>query len=80
MNTNIELRPVIGSSMIAEDGYDDTSQVLAIKFQNGQLYEYPGVDPRTAEEYNTAASKGAYFSRVIKKNITGKLVTQVNEN
>ena len=75
MNANIELRPVIGSSMIAEDGYDEDTHVLAIKFQNGQTYEYSGVDPKTAEEYSTAPSKGAFFSRVIKKNINGKLVS-----
>lgn len=72
---HIELHAVIGSNMIAEDGYDPATETLAIKFQNNQVWNYKGVDPRTFEEYNTSESKGKYFHRVIKKNIAGELVT-----
>ena len=69
--TQVKLKHVSGSSMIARDGYDEATQALAVEFHNGQVYEYRGVDPGTFRSYDSAESKGKYLHRHIKPNISG---------
>lgn len=66
---------VPNSSLIAADNYDSATQTLTVKFANGDTWSYSGVDPRTADAYETADSKGKYFLKTIKPNVAGTKVT-----
>lgn len=56
----------VGSSSVAEIGYDSTDQVLEVLFLNGGVYQYHGVPLSTYAELIAAESVGAYFNRRIK--------------
>jgi hypothetical protein len=61
----MRLRPV-NSSSLAAVGYDAESQVLAVKFRHGGIYEYFDVPKRAYKELMTASSLGEYFARNIR--------------
>ncbi len=67
----IELHPVSGSSLIAEDGWDQGKTTLRVKYHNGQVYEFRGLSPATLDAYEIADSKGKFLKRVIEPNIKG---------
>lgn len=71
MNDTIELTPVTGSSLIAADGWDFHKTTLAIQFHGGKTYKYSGLSPDTYRGYESAESKGKYFSKHIKPNVQG---------
>ena len=59
----------VESTMIKEAGYDEATQVLTVKFVNGdEIYEYKNVPKSVYDELMAAESKGSYFA----KNIKGK--------
>jgi hypothetical protein len=67
----ITLIPV-ESSQIEAIGYDQSRQVLAIKFKNktgtGPTYEYGNVSQTLFDEFLAADSKGRFFRDRIKSN------------
>lgn len=69
MTPTITLKPVTGSSLIAEDGWSEDATTLHIKFHNGDTYAYNGLSPAVQCGYEGAPSKGQYFH----KNIKGKI-------
>lgn len=54
------------STNIARFGYDEASQVLAVEFQNGGIYNYFDVPKFIFEEMCGAGSKGQYLAQRIK--------------
>lgn len=54
------------SSNIARFKYDATSQVLAVEFKNGGVYNYFDVPEFVFEEMRNAGSKGQYLAQRIK--------------
>ena len=59
----------VESTMIKEAGYDEATQVLTVKFVNGdEVYEYKNVPKSVYDELMAAESKGSFFA----KNIKGK--------
>lgn len=60
----------VGSSMIAEVGYDEENLTLRVKFNKGGnvVYDYAGVTPEKHAELMNAKSIGRHFH----KNIKGK--------
>ena len=54
------------SSSIAEYGYEEHSQTLAVRYVNKKLYHYHGVPKRTYDFLRAADSAGSYISNHIK--------------
>jgi len=66
MHNNIEMIQV-ASSNIESIGYDETEEIIKVKFLNGNEYIYMNVsNPTVFEELVSAVSVGAYFNRNIK--------------
>ena len=63
----IELKPV-ESSQIADAGYDEATQTMALRFKHGigAIYHYPGVTKEKFEEFATSKSLGAFFGKNFK--------------
>ena len=62
---SIEMQPV-GSSNIAEIGYDAARRLLRVRFTNNALYEYQDVPEAYFHNLRTATSVGRYFGNSIK--------------
>ena len=59
-------RKQVGSSNIAEVGYDESSHTLEILFKNGRVYQYFSVPIQEFNGLLNAASHGQYLNRYIK--------------
>lgn len=57
------VRSASGNSV--EAGYDETTQTMRVKFKNGTMYDYRGVDPQIAAQAFLAPSFGLYLNQVI---------------
>jgi hypothetical protein len=65
-NYGVEMVPV-NSSNVDEVGYDENSQLLYVRFKNGNsLYVYKGVPIAEYEGMMNASSKGTYLHHNIK--------------
>lgn len=62
----IELKPVIGSSNIAAEGYDKETQELQLEFKGGGLYAYDGVPQEVYDALVGARSVGKEFHAKIR--------------
>jgi len=60
------VRTPVKSSNIAEIGYDQSNEVLEVKFTSGGLYRYFRVEPLLNEDFLAADSKGEFFAQNIK--------------
>lgn len=60
-----EMIPVI-SSNVAELGYDESNQVVYVRFINGTTYIYKGVAEYEFENLKNAPSIGSYLHRNFK--------------
>ncbi|NQU80463.1 MAG: KTSC domain-containing protein [Bacteroidetes bacterium] len=60
-----EMQPV-SSSNIDSVGYDESSEILYIRFLNGSLYIYKNVSLLVYEQLLSAPSLGSYMHRNIK--------------
>lgn len=56
----------VTSSNISEVFYDEETKVFAVKFHNGGLYSYDGIDRDIFETIQTVPSVGRYFNMMIK--------------
>ncbi len=63
MNVKMER---VSSSNIAEIGYDDSSQLLYVRFLNSTLYVYKNVPDVEFQSFKNAPSLGSYLNRSIK--------------
>lgn len=54
------------SSCLASFEYNAATEVLVIRFTNGSVYEYVGVDATTAMGLGSATSPGMYYNYRIK--------------
>lgn len=61
------IRQPVSSSNLASVGYDDQSNTLEIKFNNGGIYQYFNVPSSVHLGLMNASSHGQYFDRNIKK-------------
>jgi hypothetical protein len=66
--------PAIQSSTIAWAEYNDATEEMEIKFHNGGVYIYSGVEKKTYQDFLDADSKGKFFSRFIKDKYPTKRV------
>lgn len=57
----------VTSSNVENVGYDESKQVLYVRFLSGGLYIYKGVDSSEFEGLLNASSVGTYLNRNIKK-------------
>jgi hypothetical protein len=55
-------RQSVSSSSLASVGYSAQEQVLEVEFQNGAIYQYPGVPLDAYTDLLAAASLGAHFN------------------
>lgn len=60
-------RIAVSSSNLASVGYDVTSCILEIEFNNGSTYQYFDVPSHEHEGLMNADSHGKYFDAYIKK-------------
>ncbi|MCI0470087.1 MAG: KTSC domain-containing protein [Candidatus Aminicenantes bacterium] len=58
----------VTSSNVESIGYDESSQILRVRFLNGTTYDYKNVPPMEFEQLKIAHSIGAYLHRNIKNN------------
>lgn len=56
----------VSSSNVAELGYDEESQMVYVRFQNGTLYTYANVPIYEYEALDNASSIGSYLNRNFK--------------
>jgi hypothetical protein len=61
----MEMVPV-ASSNIAAVGYDESTKMLQVQFNNGRMYRYVGVPNGEFQNLLNASSVGSYFARNIK--------------
>lgn len=62
----IQTSPV-KSGQVAEIGYDEATNTMAVKFRQGNgVYHYHGVDPGTYNAFKSAESHGKYLHQHIK--------------
>lgn len=54
------------SSNIARFGYDESSQILTVEFNNGGSYNYYDIPAMVFEQMKAAPSKGQFLARSIK--------------
>ncbi len=66
----------VSSSNVASVGYDPSSSILEIEFNNGSIYQYSGVPEHVYTGLVNASSKGEYLDQNIKKQ--GYPYTQVS--
>lgn len=59
-------RTPVSSSNIVSIGYDEDDQILEIEFNDGSVYQYPGVPSSEHDGIMSADSKGRYFHANIK--------------
>lgn len=59
-------RDAVSSSNIMSAGYDPESETLEIEFHNGAVYQYYNVSAHLYEQFQSAPSKGQFFSMYIK--------------
>lgn len=57
---------LVDSSVIAMVAYDETNEVLEVRFHNGRTYRYFRVPPDEHDALLAADSIGRYFNEVIK--------------
>jgi hypothetical protein len=70
----IKMRPV-NSSNIATIGYDDKTNTLAVRFKNGKLYHYYGINKIIYTSLLSSQSLGSYlYQHVINKKIKFKQI------
>ena len=65
----------VSSSNIAEIGFDDDKQILAVVFKSGAIYHYAGVSADLALDFLHAPSIGRFYSTQIKGKFTGQKMT-----
>jgi hypothetical protein len=63
---NVKMVPV-SSSNVQAIGYDETNQVLYVRFKNNTLYSYQGVPIAEFYGLQNASSVGSYLDANIKK-------------
>ena len=56
----------VKSSMISHVGYDEKTRQLAVRFSNGNIYNYQGVPPATHTELVAAKSVGRHFGIAVR--------------
>lgn len=61
----VTMQPV-SSSNIAEVGYDETEQIVYVRFLNNTLYAYKGVNQMEFDGLINAPSLGSYLHRNFK--------------
>lgn len=71
----IERKAIPHSSSIASVGYDAASQRLHVEFTSGKTYEYSGVTPEEHEQLVGAPSVGQHFSKHLRPNYEGRLLS-----
>ncbi len=54
------------SSNLTRFGYESTTQVLTVEFQNGGIYDYFDIPEDVHEQMKAASSKGQFLAKVIK--------------
>lgn len=57
---------IINSTTISSADYDETAEILTIRFHNGHNYVYNGVPKSVFEEFLSSPSKGKYYNSFIK--------------
>ena len=62
----MERKPIKGSSNISEIGHDAVTNVLEVKFLNGGVFRYHGVDAAKHAALMGADSVGKHFHANIK--------------
>lgn len=51
------------SSNIARIGHDAAAKKMRVEFNNGSVYEYPGVETAQFHAFKNAPSHGAHFAQ-----------------
>lgn len=65
LGKEIEMYPV-SSSNVLEVGYDESNEIVLIRFINNSLYAYKGVCQYEFENLKIAPSVGSYLARNFK--------------
>ena len=69
-------RDPVSSSNLLSVGYDPRRKLLQIEFQNGNVYEFNGIEEDVWKGMRDSESKGQFFQRNIRPVFTGRLVVE----
>jgi hypothetical protein len=69
----VERLPV-KSRILRSIGYDDSTKILEIEFQNGLVYQYTGVPPKVYADLMHSGEIGKYFSEKVRPKFQSKQV------
>jgi len=70
----VERQPV-KSRILRSVGYDDSTKILEIEFQNGLVYQFLAVPPKTYADLMHSGEIGKYFSEKVRPRFQTKQVT-----
>ncbi len=59
-------RQSVSSANLSSVGYNESTEILEVQFQNGSIYQYHGVPKETHGQLVNAKSVGSFFSSNIK--------------
>jgi len=69
----VERQPV-KSRILRSVGYDESTKILEIEFQNGLVYQFTGVPPKIFSDLMHSDEIGKYFSEKIRPKFQSKPV------
>ena len=64
----------VKSRILRSVGYDDSTKILEIEFQNGLVYQYSGVPPKVYADLMHADEIGKYYSEKVRPRFQTKQV------
>ena len=67
-------RQPVKSRILRSVGYDDSTKIMEIEFQNGLVYQYTGVPPKIYADLMHAGEIGKYFSEKVRPRFQTKQV------
>jgi len=67
-------RQPVKSRILRSVGYDDSTKIMEIEFQNGLVYQYTGVPPKIYADLMHAGEIGKYFSEKVRPKFQTKQV------
>jgi hypothetical protein len=70
----------VKSSNVESVGYDAEEKVLEIKFCNGGIYQYGGVQPEMYADLLTAESVGRFVSQVVRPGRRGLKIEEYKKD
>ena len=73
-NVRVPLEDIVSSNLSAY-GYDGHRRIAAVRFKDGRIIHYAGIDDTTWSRWRAAESKGKFYHHEIRGRYEGALMT-----